>query len=448
MSKLDHPYIIRLFQVYQHQTNLWLICELCTGGDLTSRKLSEPKVTLVMEQILSGLVYLHRNNVLHRDLKLENVLYKHSGADSEIRLIDFGLSRTYDILDKKRREILGAAYSMSPEIAGDTGPYTAKSDVWSIGIMAWILLAGDYPFLRDPSDQENKDKMDKLINANYHFGITWRGRGISNHAKKFVAGCLKKNPDERWSAMDALGYVQNEWIPQLEEQVRKEKLEQELQEAAQIANITKKQSKKTKNIDAVKIDAFLNQSLASKRRNNTEMLGVVGVKIEDVERYITYGPLKKTIFITMANYIERRDVEHLQKVFLAEDTENTGTITFMELKRALTNLDAKFVDNERQQLKIFEGIDHDKSGHIHFAEFVAALAENQGLVTLDRLKDAFDRIDSSGKGFIDHDDLKSILGKDYRKEVVDEMMEEGNFESKNKISFEEFQKLMLNDSRS
>jgi calcium-dependent protein kinase len=96
--------------------------------------------------------------------------------------------------------------------------------------------------------------------------------------------------------------------------------------------------------------------------------------------------------------------------------------------------------------KIFAGIDHDMSGQIHFVEFVAALAEGADLVTMDRISDAFDRMDSEGKGYISHDDIKNILGKNYRKEVAEKMIEEGDFKKNGRIDYDEFVTLMLKDN--
>jgi calcium-dependent protein kinase len=88
-------------------------------------------------------------------------------------------------------------------------------------------------------------------------------------------------------------------------------------------------------------------------------------------------------------------------------------------------------------------MDHDHSGQIHYAEFLAALAEGAGLVTATALSDAFDRIDIEGKGYITHDDLKAILGHSYNKTVVDKMIEEGDFKKNNRVEFDELLQLMI-----
>ena len=86
---------------------------------------------------------------------------------------------------------------MSPEISAGTGPYTTKSDLWAIGVIVWVLLAVDYPILKRNSDSNDKVKRAALNNADYHYRVTWGGRGITSEAKRFMAGCLRKSIQKR-----------------------------------------------------------------------------------------------------------------------------------------------------------------------------------------------------------------------------------------------------------
>jgi len=378
--------------------------DLCTGGDLTTRKLNEQEVVIVAEQILRGVVYLHRNGVCHQDLKLENILYEHSGADASIRLIDFGISEKYD-QNGKLRMTSGAVYTMSPEISSGTGPYTEKSDVWAVGVIVWVLLAGDYPFMRRDDDLKNKEKRDALNNADYDYGITWRGRDITSQAKRFVAGCLRKQPNKRWSAKAALAFVKETWVPGLEEKA---------QRSSQVASKVRE-------------------------RNNA-----LEVNMDDIARFCECGLLKQTVLITMANTMDRAEVGDLEDLFLLLDSDNTGTICIKELRDAFIKLGLPSIKDEKLQ-QIFSVIDHDKSGKIHYAEFLAALAESHGLVTTDRLADAFDRIDTKVKGFITHEDLKAILGENYKEDVVENMIKEADFKKNGRVDYDELLQLMFGE---
>ena len=140
---------------------IWLVTELCTGGDLSTRKLNEHSAKNVIEQILRALVYLHRLGVVHRDLKLENVLYENHAKDASIRLIDFGLSRTFDrtsVLNDYSR----TPYTMTPEAAAGNDSVAASADVWALGVIAWVLLSGEFPFVKNTADLKDKDKMEAL----------------------------------------------------------------------------------------------------------------------------------------------------------------------------------------------------------------------------------------------------------------------------------------------
>ena len=185
-------------------------------------------------------------------------------------------------------------------------------------------------------------------------------------------------------------------------------------------------------------------------RNEDEKAGRISkskqleISMNDFLRFCECGLLKQTILITMANTMDRSEVGDLQELFLLVDSEQTGTINISELREAFVKLGIPTQSDEEIQ-KIFSMIDHDNSGQIHYAEFLAALAESHGLVTIDRLSDAFDRIDSSGKGFITHDDLKAILGENYDADTVDKMIEEGDFKNNGQVDYDEVQLLMFGE---
>ncbi len=344
--------------------------DLCQGGNLTTRKLNEPQVVVIAEQILRGVAYLHRRGICHRDLKQENILYEDTSSKSSIRLIDFGLTKAYNSTSKK--DSFGAAYCLSPEIVAGTAPYTDKSDVWSIGVIVWIQLAGDYPFMKTDADLKDEAQRSKLINANYTFGITWKGRGISEHAKSFVRGCLKKDPKERWSAIQALEFLQDEWIPALEE---KEKISKEL-EKKRLATLKVPTVKKrtTANIQISEPSSVLDGTFSSRSRKDSLIFDPH--ILDHIKRYVSYNLLKKTILLTLANMIDRKEVSHLSEIFLLVDTEQTGTISRDELKEAFRKMNVQEIQDlsDEEMDRIFSGMDHDKSGQLHYAGTIALLS--------------------------------------------------------------------------
>lgn len=162
MRQLDHPNIVRLFEVFQDDKRFYLVTELCTGGELfdeiTKRShFSEADAALITKQVLSAVAYCHSKNICHRDLKPENILLDSKAADSSnsIKVIDFGASQKFDP-SKKMNQIYGTAYYIAPEIL--KSDYNEKCDVWSVGVILFILLSGRPPFGGD-NDKEILDSV-------------------------------------------------------------------------------------------------------------------------------------------------------------------------------------------------------------------------------------------------------------------------------------------------
>jgi len=483
MRKLDHPYVLKLYEVYHVKRKLWLVTELLTGGDLSSRKHSEFAAKNVIEQVLRALVYLHRMGVVHRDIKLENVLYENNSKNATVRLIDFGLSRTFD-----RTTVMGdyarTPYTITPEAASTGHRYaTDKSDVWAVGVITFIMLSGEFPFVKTHSDLKNEDLMNRLKLGRFNFGITWKGRGITQQAKQFVTGCLQQDPSKRWTAMEALANLHENWAPVVDkiwddwqaevkkqmkpEFVRTEDLDDLNDESdierdagdddSSVSSSMSGNSLLDENDDndppAPQVDAQTRAKYIKQHVQKTVMLknaeGPIDTdedvkwKLEEVQRYANFGIMKKTILITMAHTLDRSDVGKLREIFLEADTNGSGTITLVELIDAFRKTSPEV--DEKQVEALFVGIDRDKSGHIHYAEFLAALAESHGLVTMDRLTEVFDRIDTEGKGYITHEDLKLILGSDYDKATVDKMIKEADVKNNDRIDYDELLQLMFSD---
>lgn len=146
-SQLDHPNVVRLEEVYESEAAIYLVMELCTGGDLFDRlsdkpnhRYTEEACARVVKQICSSVRYLHSKGIIHRDLKLENFLFSTSEKDSEIKMCDFGLSKHFQIGDK-HSEVVGTPYSVAPEVI--LGSYNEKCDVWAIGVVTYVLLCGE-----------------------------------------------------------------------------------------------------------------------------------------------------------------------------------------------------------------------------------------------------------------------------------------------------------------
>ena len=144
LKKLDHPHIVRAMETFEHRNQIFIVMELCQGGDLYSRDpYTEEEAARIIGSILSAISYMHEFNIAHRDLKYENILFVSDDPKSEIKLIDFGLSKVYGD-NAQLTDGVGTIYTMAPEVL--KGNYSQTADIWSIGVIAYMLLSSQMPF--------------------------------------------------------------------------------------------------------------------------------------------------------------------------------------------------------------------------------------------------------------------------------------------------------------
>lgn len=156
LKEIDHPNIVRLIAVYENGSDFALVTEMCEGRNLLFEmlevtRLSELEAARVVKQVLLALNYLHRRNICHRDIKLENIIYVKTNGETRIKLIDLGIACKFNP-DKGMTSQMGTRTYMAPEVLQDGAPpYTAKRDMWACGILFYILITGSNPY-----DKEDK----------------------------------------------------------------------------------------------------------------------------------------------------------------------------------------------------------------------------------------------------------------------------------------------------
>lgn len=155
LKKLDHPNIIKIYEAYIYNDNYYIVTEYCSGGSLSKliqqhKALSHNCIKTIFRNLFSVLTYLHKQKIIHRDIKLDNVVVVNNPEklndceNIDIRLIDFGFATTFKNKRIKDREKIGTWTHMAPEVI--KGLYSTACDVWSCGIMLYYLLAGYNPF--------------------------------------------------------------------------------------------------------------------------------------------------------------------------------------------------------------------------------------------------------------------------------------------------------------
>lgn len=147
LKQLDHPNIVKLYEVYSDSSNIYLITEYLEGGELfdlilKSKHFNENIAAKIMKQLLSAICYCHSKKIVHRDLKPENLLITKANS-YEIKVIDFGLSRTFEA-HKNMYSRMGTPFYIAPEVLKKK--YNEKCDMWACGVILYILLSGNPPF--------------------------------------------------------------------------------------------------------------------------------------------------------------------------------------------------------------------------------------------------------------------------------------------------------------
>ena len=296
LKECDHPNIIQLVEVHEDQKYLHLITELCTGGELFDRIIektqsdeghfSERDATNLVRSILDAIAYCHdQKGIVHRDLKPENFLFQTDDEDAVIKIIDFGLSRHDNMQAGIMNTKVGTPYYVAPEVLNRV--YTKSCDIWSIGVISYILLCGYPPFYGDTDTQI----FDSVRAGRFDFpSPDWDG--ISDVAKDFIRSLLRIVPSERLSASQALAHP---WLKEMPAEERREG------KRAQRSSI-----------------AFASRSIA----------------------FITYmdmQKLKKSALAWLATNSTNDDITALKDIFKKIDVNDDGTVTLLELDACLSD---------------------------------------------------------------------------------------------------------------
>uniref|UniRef100_UPI00398E3F8E serine/threonine-protein kinase 33 isoform X2 n=1 Tax=Pristiophorus japonicus TaxID=55135 RepID=UPI00398E3F8E len=216
LKQVDHEHIIHLEEVFETPKRVYLVTEVCEGGELSTilhrkKHLSEKETRHVIQSLASAIAYLHKNDIVHRDLKLENILVKNNESNSEIdmklniKVTDFGLSVQKGGVgsDKMLQATCGTPIYMAPEVLS-AHQYTQQCDTWSIGVIMYTLLSGDPPFMAS-----SEEKLAELINKGELRFDDAILQEISDGAKDVLSRLLKVDPAHRITANELLD---NPWV--------------------------------------------------------------------------------------------------------------------------------------------------------------------------------------------------------------------------------------------
>ncbi|XP_017051422.1 calcium/calmodulin-dependent protein kinase type 1 isoform X2 [Drosophila ficusphila] len=206
LRRLTHPNIVQLLETYEDKSKVYLVMELVTGGELFDRivekgSYTEKDASHLIRQILEAVDYMHEQGVVHRDLKPENLLYYSPDDDSKIMISDFGLSKIED--SGIMATACGTPGYVAPEVLAQK-PYGKAVDVWSIGVISYILLCGYPPFY----DENDANLFAQILKGDFEFDSPYWDE-ISESAKHFIKNLMCVAVDTRYTCKQALAHA---WI--------------------------------------------------------------------------------------------------------------------------------------------------------------------------------------------------------------------------------------------
>ena len=392
LIKIDHPNIIKLFDVFESQNSLYLIMEECYGGELFDRILkriennlmyTEKEACEIIRQVMGAIEYCHNKGIVHRDLKPENLLYLKEGPEENnpLKIIDFGLSQDLNI-KKILSSKVGTAYYVSPEIL--QGKYSEKCDVWSAGVILYVLLSGEPPF-NGPSDGVIYSKIRQL---------------------KFTF------PEKKWNMIstEAKDLLSRMLVP-----------EAERLSASQVMN-----------------HPWFN--LVKDNKIPLEKINFHGTNF--FKEYKESNRLKKIVLLYIASKLQEDEILDLNELFKAFDKDNNGQIDYKEFEQGLMRLNSKGIKKEEIQ-SYFNEIDADKNGKIDYTEFIAATLQKNVFLKKEKLFEAFSALDTDKNGKIAKEELMRVLKlQPQHDKFVTELIKSADRNGDGYIDYKEFVDMM------
>jgi calcium-dependent protein kinase len=390
MKNLDHPNIVKLLEIFEDAKSIYLIQELCQGGELFERiiemgSFSEKQAGSIIKQLVSAVSYLHSHGIVHRDLKPENILFL-APKDLQIKLIDFGLATKIPPPGKFLTEKVGTPYYVSPQVL--SGSYNEKADVFSCGVIMYTILCGYPPFYGD-TDAE----ILKRIRAGKYTFPDQEWAAITPDAKDLINKMLTYEPEKRLSAEKSLKHFWLENVSTMDEK-----------------------SVKTMSKDFI---ASLRSFTAASR-------------------------LKKVALTAIAMQVNDKEIETLRKAFQSLDTNSDGTLTIAEIKEGISKVGVKMPDDVEA---ILQSLDSDGSGSVDYTEFIAATIDRKTYLREETCWAAFRVFDLDGNGKITLEEFKTVLSRDALKNAftddqIKSMIKEADANGDGEIDFDELMAIM------
>ena len=395
---MDHPNILKIFEFYSNKESYSIITEFCSGGELFQEitdngPFNEKYTAYVMFQIFSAINYCHNMNIIHRDLKPENILIVDRNKNNfpRIKICDFGTSKMVE-KGAVQRKLVGSSYYIAPEVIKKN--YNEKCDIWSCGVIMYILLSGRPPFGGD----DDREIMENVKKGKYDLESSPFNK-VSKNAIDLIQKLLVMDVNKRITAQEALNHP---WF--------------KLQKAKELYNQIK------------------DENIIKKLVNNLKKYKRNSIIQETALAYLVH------------NFPQMKDVINACKLFNQIDINGDGKITEKELFKGLsTKIKSNTLQNDVHE--IYKNLDMDNNGFIEYEEFVRAAVSKEKFMSDNVLRFAFRYFDKDGSGEITFDEIEEVFKKGLSTKInvhdgLKKIIEEVDVNGDGIISFDEFEIVM------
>eukprot|EP00455_Lapot_gusevi_P013836 TRINITY_DN1682_c0_g1_i1.p1 TRINITY_DN1682_c0_g1~~TRINITY_DN1682_c0_g1_i1.p1 ORF type:complete len:491 (-),score=204.28 TRINITY_DN1682_c0_g1_i1:224-1696(-) len=392
ISEIAPANIIRFYEHFEDELNLYLVMELCTGGELFDRiqekgTYSEKDAQEVLAQMVEAVRTLHSLDIAHCDIKPDNFLFGNRDPHAPLKMIDFGHSHKVGPREYLRT-LCGTPYYVAPEVL--RGRYNKACDMWSVGVVMFVMLFGYPPFYADPDvyGAMTDEKIFSLVKKGFT-PETKPGYGpwfssslrISDSAKDLIAKLLKKDVAERLTADEALDHP---WL-------------------------------KGETASNVPLDRSVLTSL---------------------KNFEASCKFKQAVLGYLARSVSEDVLHELRNTFARLDKNHDGSVTIEELKEALSTAAGQDLQALQDVEHIMRMVDVNGDGVISYNELLMASVQKRLDAKEERLWNAFRQFDLDGDGVISAEEIKRVLGSDDRTTL--EMISEIDKNGDGSVDYEEF----------
>eukprot|EP00981_Chlorochromonas_danica_P005830 scaffold1193_cov159-Ochromonas_danica.AAC.8 len=406
LKSLDHPNIVKLQDVFFGKRSVYIVTDLCRGGELFELLNSgknqgfvfrEDRASKLMRDMLSAVNYLHENGIVHRDLKLENFLFEDHNPSSPLILIDFGLSKHFS-RDEKLSQKVGSCYYTAPEVLN--GNYDHRCDIWSLGVLCYMLLSGSPPFY----GKSVEDVYQAILTKEPSFNDK-KFKHVSNACMDFMKRLLTREPRQRLTTAEALSHP---FITGAAFYPRYPTLSLPSFGASGANNSSSVSSGRAADVQAeTAID------LAP---------GKAAQILESMLFFAKADRMSRLVMNMVSHTLGPLELQQFREEFQAIDRSYTGAISRRDFLAAFSSADHNIdLKSLFETLSVVRSLGHSQGLTYH--EYVAACMRGRVRVTESRLSLIFTYLDPENKGHLSAAGLQSALGEEVPVRQIEEMID-------------------------